>query len=376
MAAIGLDTRRLDHWTHSLVQAFILSLLFHALLFGTIELGFRFGWWRPESMPRWLAAAMFRDTRRLSSAEELIKHQTLLQQQPQENQETPMVFFQVDPAQATAEAPKQAKYYSARNSIAANPNPTIDTKVPRVDGNQTRIPKTTSVARPTPAQEPPTPPPQTAATPPPKVEPKPAEPSTKPQPEILAALPKTSPPVGETIPEKPSIPAKLELNPGGNMALAPAVAPSLPAAPLAPPHRRPRTVAQAKMERGLLAGEKMRQEGGVGRHAEFSSLDARATPFGAYDEAVVMAIQKRWFDLLDQNDLARGRRGKVVLEFEMVYDGRIANLRVAESNVGDLLSLICERAVEDPAPYERWPSDMRRLVGRDYRLVRFTFYYD
>jgi len=31
--------------------------------------------------------------------------------------------------------------------------------------------------------------------------------------------------------------------------------------------------------------------------------------------------------------------------------------------------------VLDPAPYGVWPSDMRRMVGANFRDVTFTFYY-
>jgi hypothetical protein len=51
-------------------------------------------------------------------------------------------------------------------------------------------------------------------------------------------------------------------------------------------------------------------------------------------------------------------------------------MNVSEQTVSDMLSLLCQRAVEDPAPYARWPSDMRRMIGADYRDVQFTFYYN
>jgi len=41
-----------------------------------------------------------------------------------------------------------------------------------------------------------------------------------------------------------------------------------------------------------------------------------------------------------------------------------------------LLCLLCQQAIQDPSPFDKWPSDLRRLVGADYREVRFTFYYN
>lgn len=111
------------------------------------------------------------------------------------------------------------------------------------------------------------------------------------------------------------------------------------------------------------------------RKLEISSLDAKATPFGAYDAALVEAISQRWFSLLDQRDYASDGRGKVVLQFALHYDGRITEMEVAQNTVGEVLGLICQKAVLDPAPFATWPGDMRRLMG-DTRHIQFTFYYN
>jgi hypothetical protein len=49
---------------------------------------------------------------------------------------------------------------------------------------------------------------------------------------------------------------------------------------------------------------------------------------------------------------------------------------VAKDTVGDVLALICQRAVLDPAPFPKWPTPMRHAIREDFRDVRFTFYYD
>ncbi len=66
----------------------------------------------------------------------------------------------------------------------------------------------------------------------------------------------------------------------------------------------------------------------------------------------------------------------MVVEFRMNYDGRVTDMKVIESDVGDLLSYVCEAAIKDPSPYDRWPSDMRRVMNSDSRVVRFTFFYE
>jgi hypothetical protein len=50
-------------------------------------------------------------------------------------------------------------------------------------------------------------------------------------------------------------------------------------------------------------------------------------------------------------------------------------MTMVDNNVGEVLGLLCQKAVLDPAPFAAWPSDMRRMLG-DSRQIRFTFYYN
>jgi outer membrane biosynthesis protein TonB len=139
---------------------------------------------------------------------------------------------------------------------------------------------------------------------------------------------------------------------------------------------RPRTLAEAEARQAAkIPGKKMKQDGGVKRRLDFSSLDAKATPFGAYDAAFIEAVSQRWYDLVDGRGFTVGQQGRVVVEFNLKYDGRITDMTVVDSSVGEVLSLFCQKAVLDPAPFAAWPSDMRRTLG-DSRAVRFTFYYN
>jgi hypothetical protein len=118
----------------------------------------------------------------------------------------------------------------------------------------------------------------------------------------------------------------------------------------------------------------MRQDGGVQRHATVPSLDVKLTGFGDYDAALVAAITQRWYDLLDSQQFALDRSGKVVLQFRLHQDGTITDMTVAQNSVGDLLGYVCEKAVTDPAPFAKWPVDMR-LKLHDSADMQFTFYY-
>jgi outer membrane biosynthesis protein TonB len=146
--------------------------------------------------------------------------------------------------------------------------------------------------------------------------------------------------------------------------------------PVPQARERPRTLAAARKEEPRLYGERMKQEGGTRRLAAEASFDTKATPFGAYDQLIIEAIQKRWYDLLEDRDYSRGRRGKVVVEFRLSSNGQISGMRVTENEVTELLALLCQRAIQEPAPYAPWPADMRRMLGSDTREVRFTFHYN
>src|SRR6266511_3342807 len=249
-------------------------------------------------------------------------------------QEPTLLFVEVPPEQAAPEPPKDTKFYSSANAQAANPEPPVEANVPKIDGSQDKVPKTVDTPRPQAQPLQPSPPP----------DPKPEEKIAKQENKSEST-------------EKP-----------GDLALA------RPKQEEPPKRERPRKLAEVKRPDDLMAGKKMKQEGGVRRRAVISSLDVKGTPFGAYDAAIIAAIQKRWYDLLDESNFPP-RTGKVVVEFRLYSDGRITDLTVTEEDVGDILTVFCRRAISDPAPYGPWPSDMRRMLGKEYRDVKFTFYY-
>ena len=352
------------------------------------------------------------------------------EEQKKLEQQVPLMFVEVNPATAVTEPPKKAEYYSDKSSRAANPEPKADSTVPKIDGKQTQVTKTEDVAKtqpfplqpapaPTPAEppapkpieqarvepepKPPQPKPVEVKEPEPKaiepkpVEPKPAEPK-RPEPKPIVVKPvEPKPVVVKPVEPKPIEPPRQELTetkpderPGdlfkpkpaltpGELAMVrpePAKAPRQEPGPT--PRPRPKTIkeALARQASGGIAGNRMKQEGGVKRHGLESSLDVIATPFGAYDAALVAAVQARWDFLLDQRDYARDRTGRVVLRFRLHPDGSVSEMRIMENTVDLTLALLCQSAINDPSPYAQWPSDMRRLVGADYREVTFTFYYN
>ncbi|WCJ58634.1 hypothetical protein NXS98_13015 [Fontisphaera persica] len=290
-------------------------------------------------------------------------------------QPPPQIFVPVDPLAATQEEPPQARYYSDKNSRAANPEIKKESDQPNLDGKQTRIPRATESA-PTPVR------------PQPQQNPQPRPPDRQPAEEAPEAdvarplQPATAPPQPE-----PRPPA--ERQPPGNLALArpseallPQPPPRPPAEPgperPATPPARVRTLVEAKarMQDNAIAGQKMKQEGGVKNRLAISALDAKATPFGAYDAMIVAAVQQRWYDLLERARFSGDRRGVVVVDFQLHASGRVSDVELVESTVGDFLASLCQMAITDPSPYAKWPPEMQRLFQGGVRKVRFTFYYD
>jgi outer membrane biosynthesis protein TonB len=327
--------------SHPICRAFALSLAFHLIVFGAIETGHRFGWWKHSLLPAAFLAKKDRpDSHRLDQEKNRLTDVA---------REVPLVFVDIDPAQAVDQPPEQAKYYSSRNTRAANRDNDAEANIPKITGTQEKVPKTVENARSQPAPLQPAPPVETKPEPP-RVE-RPVEPKSASKPGDLAMAKSSDDP--RTKKESTEID---ELRPS-------------------PPRVRPRKLDEVKMAQAGAIGEKMKQEGGARRYS-VDGLDVKASPFGSYDAFVVDAIRQCWFRLLDERDFARGVSGKVVLTFRMNSDGSVTQMDVAENEVNELSAIICQRAVQEPAKYPPWPSDMRRLVGAEFREVRFTFHYN
>jgi hypothetical protein len=312
-----------------LLASFILSLIIHLCLYGGWSYGKSLGWWNHQAT--WLLNL----TRKVKPAAQTMDE---IERLAAQRKEIPMTFVEVDPARAS-EPPPDAKYYSLANTLAANPDPQKDTSTPKLDGKQDKVVKLETVPRPEPLQ---------VQTP----QPAPAPPKLPP-PEPPGDLAKMNP---DAMKRPSDGVADLGMTDPGNG------------------RTRPRTLREARAQSPSMAGEAYKQDGGVKRRGRVS-LDVKATPFGSYDSELVAAVQQRWYELIDSTQLSM-RAGKVVLEFRLHYDGRVSDLKVGENEVGDLLALLCQRAVMDPSPFRRWPSDMWRMVGKNYREVLFTFYYN
>ncbi len=314
-----------------LVAALVLSLVIHLGVFGGWHVGKRLGWWQHQ--PTWLVNL----TRKLAKPAQA----RTAQEQAKLDRSIPMTFVEVDPTTAVTEEPKDAKYYGSKNAKAANPDPKQLEK-PKVDGRQEQVVRLVDNDKPKPFPLQPSPPK------PPKAD------------DVVEPKPKTEAP-GDLALLKPKKPSEGELDATtGDSQLK--------------PKDRPRTITEAKARKGLLTGEKIKQDGGTANLGSVA-FDVKASPFGDYDAAFISAVERCWHLLLEEHQGTR-RPGRVVLDFKLTSDGRIIEVNVAGNDVGEIQSMLCQSAILNPAPYPRWPAAMRQTIAGNIREIRFTFYYN
>jgi outer membrane biosynthesis protein TonB len=321
---------------HPLAAAFVVSALIHATLF-------------------WLGMAYYAAVLAAAPLEaRLAEMVRTAEEKEQSRSSIPLTFIDVDPATASDEPPpEQTEFYGAANSFAANPEPSDDqTKKPEMDGEEERMIRFADANRPNPVPLQPSEPPD--AQEPEPAEPEPIEPTPQAEP----------PPPGYHVQDKPDPLSKPEDS----------IAKILASVPPPPEKERPRTLAMARNQDTSRPGRKSKQEGGADKRGSLA-FDVKASPFGSYDSRLIRAVEARWFNLLDSTPFVQ-RSGKVVVEFRLNMDGRITEIKTTENEVGEILGLICQRAILDPAPYGEWPNDMRSAIGGSYRDVTFTFYYN
>lgn len=247
-----------------------------------------------------------------------------------QKQEEPLEFVTVQtPA---TEAPKNAKYLSNKNTVAADDSQNHNSENPQLNGHQSDAPQTVTI-----------------------IHPRFTKSQTDSEQQQQAKDTETS-----TAAKSASNSGDLTLGkPDQTQQDQP----------------RPRTLKDAYAELAKrLPSMTMKQDGGAARHAKVPAFDVKITGFGDYDERFVEAVCHNWYNALESQKFSLDRTGKVVLLFHLNYDGTVSQMRFGENNVGDLLGYVCEKAVLDGAPYEPWTEDMRLKLG-NYSDVQFTFDY-
>lgn len=293
--------------------ALVISLAAHLFFWGAYAAAQKFDLMARLHLPQWM--------------QRLVAPPPVAQPLPA-NREPVMAFQFVSDEQSVPEPPKEATHYSDRNAIAANPDADKNLNQPKIDGEKNELQKLEDAGR-----------------------------RNK---------------FDQLMPDPPKEESKEEVKPAvkpGTMTVA--------KADLRPPQerQRPRTIREAMLQKNQSPGQRSQQDGGVARRGQIAR-DVKVTGFGAYDRMFIDAVANRWYDLLDQLSYDNYRQGKVVVQFTLNYKGEIAKVEVVENTVSDTLSLMCVKAIRDPAPFGEWTREMRLAVGEDSRRITFTFYYN
>ena len=282
----------------------------------------------------WLGAFSVAQTMMAKVIPELVDMKALQEQQQKKRS---VIFLEVPPNMATEDAPNNSKRYSNNNSKAANKQSDKETNKPKIDGKQELVDRIIdSTAN------------NKQATPQPKLDSQTKLKEDKTETKVNINKAKSLNPI--QIKPKPKAQTKSKLK---------------------PKPKRPSSMAEAR-RMAMISGEKMKQNGGLRNKATIEGLDAKASPFGNYDARLIASIQDRWHNIIP----SVREVGRVVVTFNLWKNGEVTDIEVERSTVSSILSLKCERAVREPAPYDRWPEKMREVIGNDRRLVRFTFYYN
>lgn len=381
-------------------MALCVSLLLHALFYGTWRVGRAYGWWR-SSLP-FLSRLLTRLNAALVDSKKI--QEAIERQRQLAEREVPLAFVDVLPEQATTEAPKKPDFYSSLNSQAASKNAAdVDTNKPRIDGEQEKVIKAVDVPRnnPAPEQHPKPVPAKPARREPPKLNPDQLQPSAEPEAKTAGrpdapqvAETKPTPTVKPGAPEPVRVPAPLSPKPGDLVREHVSTQPEKGdgAVPKGDngeaPRPRPRTIAEAEAQlpqSNEIAGQRMKLEGASRHQRVMPSFNTEGTPWGSYDAKFIAIVTSQWYRFLDQHPEAFNFGGRVVVKFDLYYDGTIKNYKVLERpsdmdpKIEDEMQVYgCSKAIlrDLGEPYDPWPPSLRRVTQKDYRELRFTFYYN
>ena len=288
-------------------------------------------------------------------------------------------FMETDPSQVTGEKPKDAKYYSDKSTVAANPNnPTGKTgDTPYLDGAEKHAPSTLNVPTQSGVSAPLIRQPGSPSTPPSAARPasKAAEAAPEPKPvppqPKVQEQPKDAAPLGLKMVEeqKVAMAQKPVVQPqvvtGATVPEVPAVAGS----PGSPAIASDPGVAG----REIVARKSHLTVAGVSRNG-VAAFGVAESPFGAYDKKLIKAVQSHWYALIDHYGIYESA-DVVTVKFQLLDDGQVRNVSSTDDAQSRILSLFCEKAIIDSGPFDPLSDDLRALIGKEPREISFTFYY-
>lgn len=370
----GLDT---------LGPAFVLTLLFHLLLFKGVESSTFFA-----TVPATKQPAGPRPVQVLPANTPVPAN--LL---PPSMRPTPPKFVQVNPLAPSLKPDKTTNTGAADQRAAQrDPDPLSKSETPRTKGDtpdSTRI--TQGVPRdflpehlkPAPGQALGKPAPPAPAPQPPAPQAKPAPKADRGAPEARPQGPSGKPVEDKGVPfvEKPG-PAKPEARgkadkipekvspeksePDRNAKPAPSVSVDSGQSGEPAPKNRPKAT---------LAGTAGPLGISLASAPDKGSLDAQNSVFsrmGEYAQRMLEVIQAAWWEGADRSRVSE--RGTVVVEFTLHKDGSVTDARIVSKTTSDRAAYLCLDAVTGRAPFDAWPDDMIGIFG-EKQEGRLTFHY-
>jgi hypothetical protein len=92
-----------------------------------------------------------------------------------------------------------------------------------------------------------------------------------------------------------------------------------------------------------------------------------------YDVALRERVSDHWHTALEIFSTTP-QKGAATLKFHLLPDGRVTTLEVVRTTGDNAFTLLCQKAIHDSVPFEKWPPLMHVLY-KDYREITFEFNY-
>lgn len=345
--------------------ALLVSLLVHGFFGGGWWVGEKAGWWKPRPLAK---ATLAKPAQKKTPAEP----QPEREPQPENYRPLPLAFITVDPALVVPDPEDEGKgnengeeiyFQAAGNTRNSNRQIKELNGLPNLDGTDHDSLKLTEDALPQKTE------PETGTI---------LHPVEKPKPFPDKGVDSTAQAASKLEREKQMEAAdyilnklKTRMEPGEDKHNRPEKEAKEDSSPRL---ARPRNLAEAAARSGR-PGKKGALRGGVTQMGP-DSLGARGTLEGAYYDRMFDAVSDRWGHLFDDVLKNSGMAGRVVLEFKLYSDGRIADVVVKETTVSEIQTLLCQKGLLDNAPYAKWTEGMRREIGTNSILFSLTFDYE
>jgi hypothetical protein len=105
------------------------------------------------------------------------------------------------------------------------------------------------------------------------------------------------------------------------------------------------------------------------------ALPARinSSMFAPYDSDFISVIQQHWVGMLDAASGLAPKKGQVAVSFLLYSDGHVSNFRVVRTTMDESVTLICQKAVLECAPFAPWPPEMKQVINNDSHEIQITF---